>query len=105
MTALLRFSGAAAPLSETGAMPGWRPVHVGFEGDDFKIAGIDVWKSEWRTVQKASIRLWHPSYPSQLHDYSICEVGDPSAPVRFAVAELSNGVYGFFVQETEQQTD
>jgi hypothetical protein len=75
----------------------WRDVHVGFEKDGLKIAGLDVWKHEWRSAGLPSVELPHPSYRDQKHPYSICEIGDAAHPVRFAVCELSNGVWGFYV--------
>jgi hypothetical protein len=99
MTAQLSLSGRARTLSESGAASGWKVAHIGFENEDFTLGGLSVWKSEWRKTSEAPIRLWHPAYPEQLHDFRICEIGDASAPVRFAVCELSNGVYGFFVPE------
>jgi hypothetical protein len=75
----------------------WRDVHVGFEGDGLKIAGIAVWSNEWRRVYENAIQLPHPSYPTQLHRYDVYEIGAEETPVQLAAGELSNGVWGFYV--------
>ncbi|HEX7775521.1 MAG TPA: hypothetical protein VF449_03230 [Parvibaculum sp.] len=75
----------------------WKAVHVGFEGDDLRIGGLQVWKHEWRPTDTKPLDLPHPSYPSQIHRYRVYEIGDALQPVRFAVDELSNGVWGFYV--------
>jgi hypothetical protein len=41
--------------------------------------------------------LPHPAHPHQSHRYDIYDIGDGWNPVRFAVGELSNGVWGFYV--------
>ncbi len=79
-------------------MSGWRDVHVGFEGDGLKIAGLAVWKNKWRPVAGWSVHLPHPAHPEQIHPFHVYEIGDQE-PVRFAVCELSAGVYGFYVPE------
>lgn len=75
----------------------WRSVHIGFADDGLTIAGVDIWGESWRATGLAPVMLPHPRYPDQRHRHDIHEVGDPAAPVRFAVAELSNGVWGFAV--------
>jgi len=74
----------------------WRSVHIGFSGDDLRIDRVDIWKQKWRSTGLPSVCLPHPAYPAQMHDYDIYDCGDPKRPVRFAVDELSNGVYGFY---------
>jgi hypothetical protein len=80
-------------------MAGWRQVHIGFENDGLKIDGVDVWRNKWRSTRK-QVRLPHPAYPDQIHDYTIWEISRLlRKPLRFAAAELSGGVYGFYVPE------
>jgi hypothetical protein len=73
---------------------GWRSVHVGFENDSLRIAGQDVWGRPWRSTG-GSVQLPHPAHPQQTHNFEVHEL-DGSPPVRFAAAELSNGVWGFY---------
>ena len=77
----------------------WRDVHVGVEDDGLKIGGLAVWKHTWRWTSEPPLDLPHPAYRSQMHRYRVCEIGDSEDPVRFAVSELSNGVWGFFAPE------
>ena len=77
----------------------WRFVHIGFDSDDLKIGGVEVWKSNWRDTQKW-VWLPHPSYPAQKHRYDLYEIGDLTAPIRFVASELSNGVWGFYVPQS-----
>lgn len=87
------------PRPDAAFDPGWRDVHVGFERDDLTLGGLKVWEESWRPVPGPRLILWHPAYPKQRHTMSAYEIGDPSAPVRFATGELSNGVWGFFVPD------
>lgn len=77
-------------------MSEWRDVHVGFEGDDLKIGGIEVWCQDWCRTGEASVQLPHPSYQHQRHRFDIYKAGPQDSPVRFAAGELSNGVWGFY---------
>jgi hypothetical protein len=83
-------------------MKGWRDIHVGFEGDGLKIGGVEVWKREWRRTGEPHLNLPHPSYQHQIHRYDIYEIGDAGHSIRFAAGELSYGVWGFYVPETDQ---
>ena len=78
-------------------MNDWQAVHVGTEGDDVQISGLKVWQHDWRPNGEDSVQLPHPSYPQQRHHFSCYEVGPHGSPVRFAAAELSNGVWGFYI--------
>ncbi|CAN5307567.1 hypothetical protein BH10PSE13_BH10PSE13_22290 [soil metagenome] len=75
---------------------GWRPVHVGFERDGLLIDGLDIWALPWRPEDGPRIKLAHPAYPEQMHDFTAYAVDDGKTATRFAVAELSNGVWGFY---------
>ena len=79
-------------------LPGWRFEHIGTEKDGLTIGGVDVWQTQWRDTQQA-VQLPHPCHRSQTHGFAIREIGSLDSPVRFAVAELSAGVYGFYVPD------
>lgn len=79
--------------------PRWRAVHVGLEGDDLEIDSVKIWQEDWRRIDGEGLELPHPSYPRQRHGFRVCEVGSIDHPVRFAVGELSNRVYGFYVPD------
>lgn len=78
---------------------GWEPVHIGLEGAAFSIGGINPWLcvSSWRLAQQEHIVVPHPSYRSERHRAWIYEVTSNGKTTRFAAAELSNGVWGFYV--------
>lgn len=75
----------------------WRHAHIGFSGDGLKIQGLDVWAQNWRSIDTPALTLCHPAYPQQIHRFTVQEIGEGASVVRFAVSELSNGVYGFYV--------
>lgn len=77
-------------------MTNWEFAHIGFDPDEFTLDGHKVLGSASRSTGER-VMLPHPSYPSQMHNFSIYEYGDGPAPKRFAVAELSAGVYGIYV--------
>jgi hypothetical protein len=77
---------------------GWEPIHVGFEGADLSIDGINPWLhiNNWKKVQQKHIIVPHPSYRNQRHHASVYEVASNGKTTRFAAVELSNGVWGFY---------
>lgn len=111
---LRRLRGPEAPLASPTAPPkftpppqpppverdGWRSVHVGVSNDGLTIGGHDVWTAPWRDIGAAPRLLPHPAHPGQIHDFRIYEMGEHD-PVRFAAAELSNGVWGFYAQSAD----
>jgi hypothetical protein len=78
-------------------MSDWRIAHDGVdETDDIQIKGLKVWKHTWRPSDPAAVRLPLPNRPEQSRNFPVYEIGDPSNPVVFAAAEVSNGVYCFY---------
>ena len=99
-TAATPLAGVAKPHPPPPQPPvleanGWRSVHVGFENDGLRIAGQDVWGRPWRSTGAARVQLPHPAHPHETHSFEVHEL-EGSPPVRFAAAELSNGVWGFY---------
>jgi hypothetical protein len=78
----------------------WLSVHIGFDSDDLRIGGLEVWEHKWRRMNLPSVELPHPTCPDQMHRYNIYEIGDADSPVRFATTELSNGVWVFYVPQS-----
>lgn len=79
--------------------PGWRFVHVGFEGDEVEVAGIRPWSvGRWMSADRV-ITVAHPSHPRQRHTMSVYRVAGSAGEVTFAAGEFSNGVWGFYVPE------
>lgn len=78
---------------------GWRLLHVGFEGDDVRVAGINLWQAgDWAGTGRR-ITVVHPSYPDQRHamDIYLLDPDDPGSV--FAAGEFSNGVWGIYVPD------
>lgn len=73
----------------------WKRLEVRAEGDGLSIAGYDIWGAEWRSVQE-DIQLRKPG-TGELGKYGVYEVGPKDAPVRFAVTEITAGMYSFYV--------
>jgi hypothetical protein len=80
-------------------MTRWREAAIGLGIEPIEVGGYNVWKEDWRPVDAPEVLLPHPDYPKQIRSYKIYEIGDAKRPVRFAVAELSNQVWGFYVPD------
>lgn len=87
------------PINDAGS---WREAAIGFSIDEIRLGGLNVWNEEWRKVDVSPVTLPHPAYPKQMHDYEIWEIGPRDKPVRFAAAELSNSVWGFYLPAKNQ---
>ena len=85
--------------SDKGAGDGvdWREAHLGFESDGLKIDGVDVWGHPWVRADTPALQLAHPAYPEQMHRFTVQDIDAGGVRIRFAVSELSNGVWGFYV--------
>ena len=79
---------------------GWEFVHIGFEGDDVEVCGLNPWKHPWSSLRKTII-VAHPSYPSQRHRLWVHAIEQGGDDVAFAAGELSNGVWGFAVPTSD----
>ena len=85
------------PSSPTLAPPsGWQAAHVGFDHDDLMLDGLPVWSLPWREEASKPVTLAHPAHPEQRHEFRIYHVDDGTRATRFAAAELSNTVWGFY---------
>ncbi|MBR0653995.1 hypothetical protein [Plastoroseomonas arctica] len=84
------------PADKTAPFNNWRPIHVGAENDALVIGGLPVWQAPWRPTGLAPVPLPHPAHPRQTHEFSVYEIGAGAVRTRFAAAELSAGVWGFY---------
>jgi hypothetical protein len=75
---------------------GWEAAHVGFAHDELVLDGLPIWSLEWHPESWDRIPLPHPAHPTEQHGFTIYNVHDDSRATRFAAAELSNGVWGFY---------
>lgn len=85
--------------------PAWQAAHIGFDHDGVLIAGLDIWALEWRAEDAPPARLAHPAHPGQFHDFALYRVTKGDRVLRFAAAELSNGVWGFYTREADMHED
>ena len=76
---------------------GWKPLHVGVEGDDVSLLGLKLWKLEWKNIGEEPIIVPHPSHPHEQHRAWVYEIESSGKRIQFAAGELSNGVWGFYV--------
>ena len=90
---------ARPPFDSIERDAGWREAHIGFANSGLRLDGLEVWKEKWRSLHLPSVNLPHPAYRQQIHAYDIYEIGPLEKPVRFAVGELSNGVWGFYIPQ------
>lgn len=75
----------------------WEFVGATPDGQSFQIAGLDVWKHEWRdTRERAHVKDPHYHQDFTFHVY---EIGSPGAVVTFAAGEFSNCMWGFYVRK------
>ena len=75
----------------------WHRTHVGPEQDHGKVGGLPVWKHEWRR-QAGEVWLPETAPPGSQLNFQMYEIGGVGWPVhvRFAAAEISNGVWSFW---------
>jgi hypothetical protein len=75
---------------------GWQAAHVGFDHDDLVLDGLPIWSLTWRQESDLRVMLAHPAHPKQEHAFTIYAADDGARATRFAAAELSNSVWGFY---------
>ena len=85
------------PVSSDAVSQGWRLLHIGFEGDDVSVAGINPWQVENWIGTGETITVAHPSYPAQRHTMWVYVLDPKQAESVFAAGEFSNGVWGIYV--------
>ena len=85
------------PADDGAVTPGWRLVHIGFEGDDVPVAGINPWSVVNGSSSGEKIIVAHPSHPAQRHTMRVYVVDPEDDGSVFAAGEFSNGVWGIYV--------
>jgi hypothetical protein len=78
---------------------GWKTAHIGKEGDQFAVSGVRVWQQEWRWLGGKTVMLPNPLEPVETQSFMICEVGNPSRPIRFAASKLESGLWSFYLPD------
>lgn len=79
--------------------PGWTAVGIS-TGDPIDLSGVDPWANataDWIATHKWIVAS-HPAHPAQRTRADVYTIRDSDGrSVTFAAAELSNGVWGFYV--------
>jgi len=83
-------------IKEIAIMDSWEAVGVAAEGQQISISGLNPWSFNWRRSPEPPIELPHPQYRTQRHLARIFEIDSGSGVLRFAVAEVSAGVWAFY---------
>ena len=79
---------------------GWANAGIGLEGERLDVGGVNPWSgAPWISLHQWIV-VSHPAHPRQRHRADIYQVTGPNESlVAFAAAELSNGVWGFYVPD------
>ena len=56
------------------ALEKWKSIGCVFEREPVYIGGVNVWDYKWISTNEPSIKLAHPSYLNELHDFNICYI-------------------------------
>ena len=74
----------------------WRALGIALQTERVELGDCDLWRERWQATGER-VSLPHPTYPDQIYDFPVYTIEDARTRVRFAAAELSNGVWGFYV--------
>jgi hypothetical protein len=74
----------------------WKFIKSGIEGD-CELFGVNIFDYRWENTKQRIIVL-DPIY-NQRHEISIYNAAINGSVVTFAAGELSNCVYGFYLEE------
>ena len=75
----------------------WRYLHIGPENDDVQYDDVKLWSHEWKKQGEVPITANHPQHSSELHRLNRFFVQADGKLVEFAAAEVSAGVWLFWV--------
>lgn len=75
--------------------PGWKPVHVGVEGDSVSLHGLKPWKLKWQSISQEPIIVPHPSHHHERHQAWVYEIESSGKRARFAAGDspTESGVF------------
>jgi hypothetical protein len=75
----------------------WKPSGVVTEGDALEVNGTNIWSGKWVSLDALPVRLAHPAFAGQIHNFRLYRFEDKRTSFNFASAELSPNVWGFYV--------
>jgi hypothetical protein len=74
----------------------WRYDETVYEGEEYKINGINIWDFKWEETGE-KIRVKDPVY-GQFYSFDVYKIQN-NLDVLFAAGEFSNCVYGIYRRE------
>lgn len=75
----------------------WKPLGVVTEGDVLEVDGSNIWSKRWVPLDGLPVSLAHPAFAAQTHIFRLYRFEDSRTSFKFAAAELSSNVWGFYV--------
>ncbi|GHF23861.1 hypothetical protein GCM10017044_18040 [Kordiimonas sediminis] len=82
----------------------WTFHWIGFEGDDCRIGGLNIWDHDWKLLKAAPLIVPHPAHPHQRHKVRQFTITDHANVVQFAAGEVSNLVYCIYIPAGQTST-
>lgn len=75
----------------------WKHIKTIVDGDEFRVDGLNIWEHDWeRTGQKITIK--DPLY-GQDYSMDVYEIRNAESKVTFAAGELSNCIWGIYMEK------
>ena len=75
----------------------WKPLGVVEEGAALAVSGTNIWSGNWVSLKAPPVRLEHPAFAGQPHNFRLYRFENSKINFDFAAAELSPNVWGFYV--------
>jgi hypothetical protein len=75
----------------------WKQLGVVEEGDALEVSGSNIWSGKWVALNAPPVRLPHPTYIEQTHNFRLYRFENGVTNFDFAAAELSPNIWGFYV--------
>ena len=77
----------------------WKFVTSGTEHDQTRLGDVAVWAHVWHAVPGSKATVVDPHY-GQAFTFSVYRIHAASRVLEFAAGEFSNGVWGFYLEES-----
>lgn len=76
----------------------WKFEGSCFDGEEFLIDDIDVWKLTWMRTGESKAMVVDPRY-GQSFAFPVYQISSMGVVFKFAAGEFSNGVWGFYREQ------
>ena len=84
-------------------MSDWVYITGGRELSPVLIDGLDVWKHQWMSDPREPVTVRDPRHGQEFR-FSVYTMTDGHRRTTFAAGELSNGMWGFFQQRSNEES-